>query len=119
MRKALVTTLGTTVFQHRTDIRFTALGDQLEETDFKEQAPRETHHWLRRKGTANVSLKTTRADIGSLPVPYPQSNKLILYLHCLVIARFSFVLFSPKTFSFFWLQSLRTFRRGREGEGIQ
>lgn len=113
MRTAIVTTLGTVMFQHRTDIRFTASEGQLEEVGFKGQAHGETHHCLGRKGTASVGLKAARADIGAHPVSYPQSNKLIRYLHCLVIARFSFVLFSPKTFSFFWLQFLKAFRRGK------
>lgn len=113
---AFVTTLGVVMFQPRTDPRFTASGDQLEETDFEGQVPWETQHCLGRIGTPDVSLEATRADIGSLPAPYPQSNKLILYLHCLVIARFSFVLFSPKIFSFFCPQFLKTFRRGKGRE---
>lgn len=114
---AFVTTLGTIMFQLRTDTRFTALGDQSEEIDFKGQVPRETQHCLVRKGTTDVSLKATRTDTGSPPAPYPHSNKLIRYLHCLVIARFKFVLFSPKTFSFVCLQFLKTFRRGKGREG--
>lgn len=40
----------------------------------------------------------------------------VLYNICLVIARFSFVLFSPKIFSFFCPQFLKTFRRGKGRE---
>lgn len=68
---AFVTALGAVMSQHRTDTRFTAVGDQGEEIDFKGQFPREAFHCLGRKGTTYVSLKATRAAIRSLPAPIP------------------------------------------------